>query len=65
MECRGSLECRIGRYLIFHRIMIGPDGKKQRGFELVGPGTDSSWNYRLDIAIKTAEELEATRRFNL
>jgi len=45
--------------------MIGPDGKKQRGFELVGPGTDSSWNYRLDIAIKTAEELEATRRFNL
>jgi hypothetical protein len=60
MECRGPLVCTIGRYLIFHRVLIGPDGKTLRGYELVGPDTDSSWNYKLDIAIKTAEEMEAT-----
>ena len=58
MERRGPLECTIGKYQIFQRIMIGLNGEKPKGYELVGPGADSTWNYNLDVAIKTAHELD-------
>jgi hypothetical protein len=63
MEKRGALVQTIGNYKIYERIHTALNNRESIvGYQLLGPGADTTWNFDLEVAIKEARNLDDKHR---
>ncbi|KAA0995496.1 MULTISPECIES: hypothetical protein [unclassified Pseudomonas] len=57
---RGAAVYTKGKFTVYERVMIHLDNTREVvGYQLIGPGADSTWIYDLDSAIAAADDLDS------
>lgn len=57
---QGAAVYTKGKFTVYERVVIHIDNTREVvGYQLIGPGADSTWLYDLDSAIAAADELDS------